>query len=141
MVLKSVCLVLQAAIVVVDDRKREVFSRKYNVRQPMSAGDIIERYDETPQTVASAIDGYMRVTGDLSYVHPKGMPWGEVKKDISELCRKFKCTVFAKGISLESRALEDLNFFDLAWWGCPKYPYKTNHDPLAECRFFSKYIP
>ena len=143
LVTKKTDVVEQLAIVVVDMYGQEVLGEKHMIYQPMNSAKLAQSYKLDQQEVQKAIDGYTLVTRD-NYIHDnpyKYKRWGPVRKRVITICQLYAIAVYAKGISLEYRVFYgELPFWDLAWWGCPKYPGEV-HDPLSECRFFSQYIP
>lgn len=140
---KTINIVEQAAIVLVDMWGYEVLAEKFMIYQPLDTAAISQKFGVSPIKVAKAIAGYSRITGD-DPVHPddsKYHNWNYVRKYILRLCRNYAISVYAKGISLENSVFYgELPLKDLEWWGTPKFPWPV-HDPLAECRFFAQFIP
>lgn len=143
LVMGRVDVVLQAAIVLVDAYGREVLGEKHMVYQPLTADQLAASYNLDRSFVDRGIQGYEMITQD-SYVHADANRferWGAVRKRIQQICQRHAVAVYAKGIDLEYRVFYgELPFYDLAWYGCPKYPLPV-HDPLMECRYFSAFIP
>lgn len=143
LVMGKVDIVEQVAVVLVDMYGQEVLGEKHMIYQPLNAAQLAKSYSIDQQAVQKAIDGYALVTRD-NYVHDNPYSaerWGVVRKRIVSMCQRYAVAVYAKGIALEYRVFYgELPFWDLAWWGCAKYPHAV-HDPLNECRFFSQYIP
>ena len=143
LVMGKMDIVEQVAIVLVDVFGKEVLGEKHMIFQPMNAEQLAQSYHLDPHIVQKGIDGYTLVTRD-NYVHDNPYVferWGPVRKRIVNICQRYAMAVYAKGIALEYRVFYgELPFWDLAWWGAPKYPGDV-HDPLNECRFFSQYIP
>lgn len=127
----------------IDQRGREVLGEKHMIYQPMDNGQISRAYGVPLENVKASSDAYQRITGD-NHVHRdpgRYEMWTTVRKRILRLCRNYALLVYAKGISLENAVFYgELDFHDLAWWGCPKFPLAL-HDPLQECRFFAQWIP
>ena len=143
LVLGKMDIVEQVAIVLVDMFGYEVLGEKHMIYQPMSAVQISKAYGLDSVIVQKGIDGYKLVTHD-DYIHADVYNyerWGSIRKRTIQICHLYAMAVYAKGISLEYRVFYgELPFWDLAWWGAPKYPGEV-HDPLSECRFFSQFIP
>ena len=143
LVFGRVDIVEQVAIVLVDMFGREVLGEKHMIYQAMTSHQLAESYSLDPQNVQRGIQGYEMITHD-GYMHNDPSTyerWGTVRKRIMQICQRYAVAVYAKGIALEYRVFYgELPFFDLAWWGAPKYPHEV-HDPLSECRFFSQFIP
>jgi hypothetical protein len=143
LVMGRVDVVLQAAIVVVDAFGREMLGEKHMVYQPLNAEQLAASYNLDRAIVDRGVYGYELVTHD-NYVHAdpnRFERWGAVRKRIQQICQRYALVVYAKGIELEYRVFYgELPFYDLAWYGCPKYPLPV-HDPLMECRYFSSWIP
>lgn len=132
----------QLAIVFYDARGAECWAEHYNIFQPYTIYGLREVYGIPEQRVASAVESYERITGD-SFLHhyPNGARWSDVKKHILAECNLFAIKIYAKGPELENELLGGRpEVQDLASFGCPKYPQKV-HNPLDECRFFSRWIP
>lgn len=136
-------VVEQLAFVLYSEEGAEVWAEKHMIYQPYDERSLSEMYDVDIQTVKKSADAYRRITGD-NPIHPNPIVherWTDVRKHVQRACRDHAATVYAKGISLESSVFYGaLDFQDLAWWGCPKYPLPI-HDPLNECRFFAQWIP
>jgi hypothetical protein len=139
----TINIVEQVAIVLIDQWGREAFGAKYMVYQPMDTLQIASSYRVDIDIVNKSSDAYKRITGD-NPVHRdlrRYEKWSTVRKRIMQLCRDYALVVYAKGISLENSVFYgELDFHDLAWYNCPKFPLAL-HDPLVECRFFAQYIP
>lgn len=132
------------AIAMYDDAGEEVLAEEYQVYQPLDADGIAAVYGVHPDEVVASAAAYSRITGDREYVHvdpSRHARWRDVRRRILHLCKTYAAAVYAKGPALERTIFGGaLEIADLAPFGCPKYP-GTPHDPLSECRFFSRYIP
>jgi len=136
-------IVEQIAYVLCDQNGMEVLAEKYFVYQPKSESDIAAEYGIPLEVVRKSADAYRSITGDepIHSDKSKYTEWAVVKRHILEILKERAYLIYAKGINLENSVFNgELPLRDLAWWGVPKYPYQV-HDPLDECRFFSKYIP
>lgn len=145
LVLGSVINVVeQIAFVLYDIDGTEAWSEKHIIFQPHGVADLSKMYGVPRQTVQRSVDAYTRITGDANPVHsnPRIHPkWCHIRRHILKACRDHAAAVYAKGTQLENSVFYGtINFLDLAWWGCPKYPLAV-HDPLLECRFFAQFIP
>ena len=136
-------VVEQVAIVLIDNWGREVLGEKHMVYQPMDNLQLAAAYGATLADVKKSSEAYNRITGD-GFIHKdvrRYERWSNVRKRVMKLCRDHALLVYAKGIALETAVFYgELEFQDLAWTGCPRYPLAL-HDPLQECRFFAQYIP
>jgi len=132
----------QAAYVVIDDAGEEVGAGFFSVRQTMGPRDIAVRFGMSRSAMDAAVEGYCRVTGDRDIVHSMhGEPtWHDVRHHLERTAAACDW-VFAKGATLERRLLPGIamRIVDLEWFGCPRYPARV-HDPLAECRFFARFL-
>lgn len=139
----AINIVEQVAIVLIDQYGREVLGEKHMIYQPMDNEQLASSYGISLEAVKKSSDAYTRITGDYP-VHrdpKKYEKWSDVRKRVLHLCREYALIVYAKGITLENSVFYgEIEFHDLAWYGCPKYPLPL-HDPLQECRFFAQYIP
>lgn len=139
----TINIVEQVAIVFIDQWGREALGEKHMVYQPMDNAQISRSYGIELEEVNRSSEAYHRITGD-NPVHrdiKKYERWANVRKRVLQLCRDYALLVYAKGIVLENSVFYgEIEFHDLAWYGCPKYPLAL-HDPLQECRFFAQYIP
>lgn len=144
LVLGSVVNVVeQVAFVLYDVNGREVWAEKHSIYQPYDIANLVAIYGVPQAIVEKSVEAYKRITGDdpVHSDHAKHERWSEVRKHIQKSCQYHAAAVYAKGTSLEASVFYGaIEFLDLAWWGCPKYPLPI-HDPLKECRFFATYIP
>jgi hypothetical protein len=102
---------------------------------------LAQRYKITKPEIEKAIYGYQLVTGD-DYIHPDGIPYYKARSIVLDLIRRYGATVWAKGATLERRVFGSVfNIYDLEDFGCPKYPYGYNHNPLNECMYFAQFVP
>lgn len=136
-------VVEQVAFVLYDLDGREVWAEKHWIYQPYDCLGLTMLYGVQPSIVEKSMEAYRRITGDEP-VHADALRftrWADVRRHVQRSCRFHAAAVYAKGIQLESSVFYGtIDFRDLAWWGCPKYPLAL-HDPLSECRFFANYIP
>lgn len=120
-----------------------VFAEKHVVYQPRGEAELTSFYGQPSSAVKAAIRGYTKITGD-NPVHDdpaKHPPWNAVRNRLRKILRRRAIKVYAKGAALERTVLGSaLDIQDLEWYGCPRFAGEV-HDPLAECLFFSKYIP
>jgi hypothetical protein len=142
--IKPIVVVEQVGIVIIDHYTgNEALARRYNVYQPFDFYNLCEKYAAPPKLIQKAIDGYCTITSD-NYIHSdlsNSMRWLEVRRSVIDVCKKYATSIWAKGIQLEQFLFQpELTFQDLVYWGCPKYPYMP-HDPLAECKYFKKWVP
>ena len=136
-------IVEQVAFVLYSVDGVEVWAEKHMIEQPYNGDELSRMYGVDRGVVQRSIDAYKRITGDEP-VHPRNSGferWAAVRKHIQKACHDHAAVVYAKGTSLEASVFYGaIQFDDLAWWGCPKYPLSL-HDPLKECRFFAQFIP
>lgn len=122
----------------------ELLAEKFIVYQPHGVDALVANYSQPRSVVDQAVAAYCRITGDPSPVHddPGLHPsWAAVKYHINRVLKARAFKVYAKGADLERRVFGTLfAIHELELFGCPKYPGAI-HDPLEECRFFSRYIP
>lgn len=136
-------IVEQIAFVLYDINGIEVWAEKHMIYQPKSLETLSKEYGVDWSIVKASSDAYTRITGDNPLhadcrVYNK---WPLVRRHIQRACRDHAAVVYAKGPALETSVFYgEINFLDLAWFGCPKYPIPL-HDPLMECRYFAQYIP
>lgn len=144
LVMWNFVLVEQIGFVIIDFTGRELFAKHYIIEQPLNDTELMERYSMDPDCLRKAIEGYEKVTGD-NYVHQKSRvtyTWKNACFELDAVIRQYKPIIWAKGANLERRVFGMKYIInELEEHGCPKYPPGNLHDPLAECRFFSRYIP
>ena len=137
-------VVEQIAFVLYDDDGREVWAEKHFIYQPYDNISLVRLYGVPLEIVERSVAAYKRITGDEPVHNDPHKPyerWSVVRRHVQKACQYHARRVYAKGISLETSVFYgNIEFLDLAWWGCPKYPLAL-HDPLQECRFFAMYIP
>ena len=137
-------IVEQVAFVLVSASDgRELLAEKHIVYQHFNAEELAVHYNQSAQTIENAVAIYKRLTQD-DPVHsdPAVYPtWSAVRNRIRKILRRRAIKIYAKGAGLERTVFgKSFDIYDLEWSGCPKFP-EAVHDPLEECRFFSKYIP
>lgn len=136
-------IVEQIAFVLYNINGVEVWAEKHMIYQPNNVDSLSKMYGVSRETVQKSVDAYSRITQD-DPVHANSKVfsrWSNVRKHIQRACRDHAAVVYAKGPALEASVFYGtIEFLDLAWWGCPKYPLAV-HDPLLECRFFAQFIP
>lgn len=137
-------IVEQVAFVLYSIDGFEVWAEKHMIAQPHDAATISRIYRVDIEMVNRSVAAYKRITEDEP-VHPPNKAgyekWCDVRRHIKHACRDHAAVVYAKGPALESSVFyRDIEFRDLADYGCPKYPLMP-HDPLAECRYFAQFIP
>jgi len=136
-------IVEQIAFVLYDADGREAWAEKHFIYQPHGAEALSQIYGTPIEVVDESIYHYKRITGDEP-VHADAARfprWAGIRKHVQRALADHAAAVYAKGISLETSVFYGaVNFLDLAWWGCPRFPLPL-HDPLVECRFFANYIP
>lgn len=122
---------------------REILSEKHMVLQQDDLKELCNHYSQKLDVVNNAVLAYRRITGDDPVhadpmIHPS---WSAVKNRVRKILRHRAIKVYAKGAALERTVFGySIEIDDLENYGCPKYPLAI-HDPLEECRFFSRYIP
>jgi hypothetical protein len=140
---RVVNIVEQAAIILVDINGYEVFAAKYMIYQPKDLMEISNEYTIPYKTVVGSALAYTTITAD-NYLHNNKnnyLEWFAIRNHIKRICKDYAAKVYAKGTLLENSVFYgEIVFHDLAMWGCPRFPYEI-HDPLAECRYFARYIP
>lgn len=110
------------------------------VRQDLTRDELAQQFRIDRYRVDAAIAGYQLVTGDRCYMHADGLQWPDALGFVVNAVRAHGAVVWAKGADLERRVFgRFLEIYDLADYGCPKYPY-PRHNPLDECKFFSQYL-
>lgn len=140
---RTINIVEQLAFVLYDDDGQEVWAEKHLIYQPHGVKDISEMYGAELGEVQRSVDAYRMITGDDPVhsdlrVHER---WAPVRRHVLRALQFHALRVYAKGPALESSILYNtVPIFDLAMFGCPRYPLPV-HDPLLECRFFAYYIP
>jgi hypothetical protein len=136
-------IVEQVAFVLYNIDGAEVWAEKHMIYQPRTGRELSKIYGVDMEVVQRSVDAYTRITGD-DPVHNNASTfekWANVRNHIQKACRDHAAAVYAKGTSLEASVFYGvIEFRDLAWFGCPKYPLAL-HDPLKECRFFAQWIP
>ena len=136
-------IVEQIAFVLYDIDGAEVWAEKHMITQPHTGEELSKMYSVDMGVVQRSVDAYRRITGD-DPIHrdPRAFErWSDVRKHIQKACHDHALSVYAKGPSLEISVFYGaIDFQDLAFFGCPKYPLSP-HDPLKECRFFAQWIP
>lgn len=119
---------------------REVWSERTFVKQPHTNQQLAKIYGVDQTVVDYAIECYERITGD-AYLHPSGESYSSLRNRIVYLYQNHILKFYGKGVTLENSLFSRyFPVYDLASFGCPKYPFAI-HNPLEECRFFSKWIP
>jgi hypothetical protein len=142
---KNFRLVEQIAFVVVSPKpyRKLLIAEKHYIYQPYDFSQLCIRYNQNPNVVMNAINAYMYITHD-NYIHDMPVihpPWNAVRTRITKILSGRSIKIYAKGAQLERTVLpRGIDIYDLNDFGCPKFPDKI-HDPLAECLFFSNYIP
>jgi len=136
-------IVEQVAFVLYSLDGAEVWAEKHMIYQPHTGEALSRMYGVDMEIVQRSVDAYKRITGDEP-VHSNMRTferWSDVRRHIQKACHDHASTVYAKGTSLEASVFYGtIEFQDLAWFGCPRYPLPL-HDPLKECRFFAQWIP
>ena len=140
----KVRVVEQVAFVIISAATgREILAEKHIIFQPKDVAELVEHYNQPREIVEFAVNAYRRITGD-NHIHsdPAANPtWSAVKTRVRKIMRRRAIKVYAKGAALERTVFgKAFEIDDLEYYGCPKYPIAI-HDPLEECRFFSKFIP
>lgn len=121
----------------------ELLAERHMVYQPLDACDLSAEYELPYDLVNRSVLAYRHITGD-NPVHADpttNVPWNAVRNRIRKILRRRAIKIYAKGAGLERSVFSGtLVVHELEDVGCPKYPGEF-HDPLEECRFFSRYIP
>jgi hypothetical protein len=141
LITRKIIIIEQIGIVVVSEDASIVYEEHHIiVKQPLTIEQLETRFDIPKQQLYHAIYGYNLVTGD-NYIHNVGMSWRSAKAIVIKIIKQYNAIAWAKGADLERKIFEkDLVIYDLADFGCPKYPWKI-HNPLNECRYFAQFIP
>jgi hypothetical protein len=132
----------QIGFVLINERGNEIMSGKFLIRQLDDKYHISKKYKIPLHKVERSIYFYEKITRD-GYIHIGNdfFPQKQAIKEIIRLSTNMANVTYAKGCKLENEIFQNaIQFTDLEWYNCPKYPYEI-HDPLLECRFFSKFIP
>lgn len=137
-------VVEQVAILLISaETGDELVAEKHIVYQPYDTSALSAKYGQDIRTVIGSVEAYKRITGDDPVhsdpsIHPS---WSAVRNRVRKIFRRRAIRVYAKGAGLERTVFgTSFDIDDLEWYNCPKYPGLI-HDPLEECRFFSKYVP
>jgi hypothetical protein len=140
---RTINVVEQLAFVLYDANGQEAWAEKHMILQPHSIHELAAMYGADVAEVQRSADAYTRITGDCP-VHANPCyheKWASVRRHVLRALQFHAAVVYAKGPALESSILYgSVPIYDLALFGCPRYPLPI-HDPLLECRFFAYYIP